>query len=211
MIGTSYMTLSPRSRRLATTFGAAALWLAFLIAHASYTVRTGEAIGVTFLVQLTLITYLFIRRNEAVRSSTSTRDWVVGLIGGFGTFLVRPNDFEGFAWSGYVGVPLQVAGLLLSVVALMELGRSFGMVAADRGIVSSGPYRLVRHPAYLAYGIGEIGYLLESFSVWNLTVVLIVWVCQLDRIRAEEAVLSENPSYVAYKEKVRYALIPGVW
>ena len=206
----SKTTGSPRSRRFLTTFGAAALWLAFLAAHAAYTIRTGETVGLAFFVQLTLIAYLFVRRNDAVRTTTSTRDWIVGLIGGFASFLVRPGGYEA-SWGLWVAIPLQLAGLILSVVSLLQLGRSFGIVAADRGIVAEGPYRLVRHPAYLAYAIGEIGYLFQSLTIWNATIIGVSWICQLDRIRAEEELLSLNPEYVSYKEKVRYALIPGVW
>ena len=210
MIAASSSHASPRARRLITTVGAAVLWLAFLGVHGAYTIRTGEAIGLAFFVQLTLIAYLFIRRNEAARTSTSARDWIVGFIGGFASFLLRPGGAHP-EWAGYIAIPLQVGGLILSVVALLELGRSFGIVAADRGIVRSGPYRLVRHPAYLAYAIGEIGYLFQSFTALNVTIVAISWICQVDRIRAEEQLLSENPDYVDYRDETRYALVPGVW
>jgi len=202
--------VSPRTRRLLTTFGAASLWLTFLIVHATYSIQTGDSVGLAFFVQLTLITYLFLRRKEADRTSQSTRDWVVGFGGGFLPFLLQP-DGASPSWGTYVAIPVMTAGLAISFVALMELGRSFGIVAADRGIVSSGPYKLVRHPAYLAYAIGEIGYLFQSFSTWNVAIVAFTWLCQIDRIRAEEALLSGNPEYVTYKNEVRYALIPGIW
>lgn len=186
------------------------MWLTFLAVHATYSIRTGDSVGLAFFVQLTLITYLFLQRKEADRTSQSSRDWIVGFGGGFLPFLLQP-DGAGPSWGTFVAIPLMMIGTAISFVALMELGRSFGIVAADRGIVSSGPYRIVRHPAYLAYAIGEIGYLFQSCSAWNVAIILVTWVCQIDRIRAEEAFLSENPEYVSYKEKVRYALIPGVW
>ena len=44
---------------------------------------------------------------------------------------------------------LRRIGLLVVVAGKISIGRSFGLIPANRGIVSSGLYRLVRHPIYL--------------------------------------------------------------
>jgi protein-S-isoprenylcysteine O-methyltransferase Ste14 len=49
----------------------------------------------------------------------------------------------------------------------MVLGRSFGLLPAQRGLVVVGPYRFVRHPIYFGYLIGHIGFLLVNFSWRN--------------------------------------------
>jgi len=106
---------------------------------------------------------------------------------------------------------LFTAGAAMTIGALAWLGRSFGVMPARRQTVVGGPYRLVRHPAYA----GEMLVMLACFlagpspaaaSVWLLLIPGIVW-----RILAEEAVLSADSNYQAYRRQVRWRLIPGIW
>ena len=53
-------------------------------------------------------------------------------------------------------------GLAVVIVGKMTLGRSFGVVPANRGVVVGGPYRLVRHPIYT-------GYLITTSRSWSRT------------------------------------------
>jgi protein-S-isoprenylcysteine O-methyltransferase Ste14 len=110
-----------------------------------------------------------------------------------------------------VGYGLMAAGLALSIYAKAILWRSFGLVAANRGIKSSGPYRLVRHPMYLGYIVTQAGFLLLN-PIWtNLTLYGSALLLQIMRLRAEEALLSEDPAYAAYARGVRFRLIPGIF
>ncbi|HEX3405662.1 MAG TPA: isoprenylcysteine carboxylmethyltransferase family protein, partial [Caulobacteraceae bacterium] len=114
------------------------------------------------------------------------------------------------AWSGG-GIALVIFSALLSLAALLSIGRLFGVRPALRGIATIVPYRLVRHPMYLAYVIGDIGYLLEE---WNAGLVIIVaagWASLAYRIHAEEQVLSAHPGWPAYVGRTPYRLAPGLW
>ena len=51
-------------------------------------------------------------------------------------------------------------GLYVQISAKVILGRSFGLIAANRGIKVAGPYRIVRHPIYAGYTIIHVGFLL---------------------------------------------------
>ena len=93
----------------------------------------------------------------------------------------------------------------------MCLGKSFGIVAADRGLVTFGPYRVVRHPAYAAYLVSELGFLVQNFSAFNMVLLAGVWILQISRIIAEERVLSGDSPYAEYKALVTKRLIPAVW
>ncbi|HLE12703.1 MAG TPA: isoprenylcysteine carboxylmethyltransferase family protein [Bacteriovoracaceae bacterium] len=55
---------------------------------------------------------------------------------------------------------LAIAGFTISTLALLDLGTSFGVAPANRGIVRSGLYRYLRHPMYAGYVIAEVGFVL---------------------------------------------------
>ena len=120
-------------------------------------------------------------------------------------------------WSpGYVAWP--TVGLVLvtfaaglSLVSLLAIGRRFGVRPALRGLVTSGPYRLVRHPMYLSYVIGDIGYNLQEWNSVTLLLVLAGWASLVYRIHAEERVLSQHAEWPAYVASVRYRVLPGFW
>jgi protein-S-isoprenylcysteine O-methyltransferase Ste14 len=136
-------------------------------------------------------------------------DWFAAYAGWFTSFLVRFGGYHP-AWGVEVGFWVQVAGLLLWAWAFAMLGRSYGIVAADRGLATRGPYALVRHPLYTAYIVGGVGYLLQSLSIWNAAVDLSAVAWQLIRIHAEERHLA-GPAYDAYRTRVRRRLCPGLW
>jgi protein-S-isoprenylcysteine O-methyltransferase Ste14 len=105
---------------------------------------------------------------------------------------------------------LQGLGAGLAAWAVISLGRSFGIVAANRGIRTSGPYRFVRHPLYSAYIVTETGYLLENPSVRNWCLFGVVMAFQAVRIVEEERTLAEDPAYREYRERVRSRILPYV-
>ena len=110
-----------------------------------------------------------------------------------------------------VGAVLQFAGLLWQFAAKLTLGRCFGLLPACRGIVVAGPYRLVRHPIYLGYLIGHVGFLLVNFSFVNVAVFGALYLAQVFRIVREERLLRTSDDYLSYQMRVRWRLIPGVF
>lgn len=110
-----------------------------------------------------------------------------------------------------VGATLMMAGLLVSISAKMFLGRSFGLIAANRGIKRGGPYRLVRHPMYLGYFITQVGFLLLNFSPTLLILYLVAWTAQALRVIEEERLLIEDPAYGAFTRSTRWRVVPGLF
>ena len=109
------------------------------------------------------------------------------------------------------GLALVTLAACLSLASLLSLGRRFGVWPALRGLVRRGPYRLVRHPMYLAYMLADIGYNLEEWNSGTALMVMMGWASLFYRIRAEERILSRDAGWPSYCASVRYRLFPGLW
>jgi len=118
-----------------------------------------------------------------------------------------PDKF-GIVLAGIFG-----AGVMLRAWAIHELGRQYShrvVRLSEGGLVSSGPYRTLRHPAYagmLLANIGFVGYFASPASIAALTLLVaaVLW-----RIRIEEDILAESPQYRAFAN-TRCRIVPGVW
>ena len=110
-----------------------------------------------------------------------------------------------------VGLVLVTLAAGLSFVSLLTMGRLFGVRPALRGLVTRGPYRIVRHPMYLSYILADIGYNLQEWNFVTLLLVLVGWMSLVYRIHADERLLSQHAEWPAYIVLVRYRLFPGLW
>jgi len=110
-----------------------------------------------------------------------------------------------------VGLVLLTFAACLSLVSLLTLNKRFGIRPALRGLATRGPYRLVRHPMYLAYLLSDIGYNLQEWNRGTVLLVMMGWASLLYRIHAEERILSKHAGWPAYVALVRYRLLPGFW
>jgi protein-S-isoprenylcysteine O-methyltransferase Ste14 len=110
-----------------------------------------------------------------------------------------------------VSTLLTIIGSVGAVVALSQLGRSFSLMAETRQLVTTGPYRFVRHPLYLAEEIALIGLFVQFVSLWTALLFAAQIGFQLRRMHNEELVLSVRfPEYVAYRQTTA-RLIPGIY
>jgi protein-S-isoprenylcysteine O-methyltransferase Ste14 len=110
-----------------------------------------------------------------------------------------------------IGLVLVILAAGLSLVSLLTIGRLFGVRPALRGLVTRGPYRLVRHPIYLSYVIADIGYNLQEWNLGTILLVLVGWASLFYRIKAEERVLSQHSGWAGYAGSVRSRVFPGLW
>ena len=117
----------------------------------------------------------------------------------------------GYSVSPAAGLVLVTLAAGLSLVSLLTMGRLFGVRPALRGLVTRGPYKFVRHPIYLSYVLGDIGYNLQEWNSVTVLLVLIGWASLVYRIHAEERVLSQHAEWPAYVALTRYRLVPGIW
>lgn len=168
---------------------------------------TGSLVTLVYLFDqmLVLIFILFRRRTDDI--SCRPDDWLVGFAGTFFALLYGASSGNPLIPNILVML-LLVTGLVIHLSAKLTLRRSFGVVAANRGIKSSGPYRFVRHPMYTGYMVSQAGLYLSGPTLNNTVVLCICWALFLGRIRAEERVLGADPTYA---KLAPYKLIPGLY
>jgi len=171
--------------------------------------QTGRLTSLFWIISEGLVVVLLVFRRESKSVSRSPLDWIVALGGSFTVLLVRPVE-HALIPDG-IGFLLQLLGTAFEVYGKAALGRSFGIVPANRGIIVRGPYRIVRHPIYLGYLVTHAGFLLSNWSIRNLAIYGAVYVFQVLRILSEERFLTRDDSYRTYREQVRYRLIPGIF
>ena len=125
--------------------------------------------------------------------------------------LARLSD----AWS-YVGYGFCVLSCVFSLWPLLE-NRHFegtARIQSDREhtVVSTGPYRIVRHPGYLGCVLGTIAVTL-IFGTWPVAVTAaVIIVLVVARTYLEDTMLKKDlAGYLAYADKVKYRLLPFLW
>jgi len=154
-----------------------------------------------------VVVFLMIRKPTD-QISQRPYDWLVAAGGTFLPLMAERGDLHLLP---VVGTALLLFGTFFHIGAKFCLNRSFGLVAANRGVKNEGPYRFVRHPMYAGYVMTHAGFLLAHGSLYNLCLYAAVWMLFVLRIRAEERVLFEDAAYQSFAEKVRYRLVPGVY
>jgi hypothetical protein len=93
--------------------------------------RTHSLIGGAFLVEQTWFVIAYLVRRPARGFSRSPASWLFATGGTFAGLLLRPVGVH-WHWGVGAGLGLQLAGIAVCVLSLLVLGRSFGLVAADR-------------------------------------------------------------------------------
>jgi protein-S-isoprenylcysteine O-methyltransferase Ste14 len=183
------------------------LFCLWLIYNVIGTIAT-QPWNLMLLVSECLIAAFVLFRRPGLTVS-DPRAWLVAAVGSFAPLLVVPDGV--MLTPVFISASMMSTGITLSMAAKLTLRRSFGIVAANRGVQVVGPYGLVRHPMYLGYLATHVGFVLLQCSIWNVAVYSICWVAMVFRIGAEESVLRLDPEYRAYSERVRFRLIPGLW
>ena len=196
--------------RIAVNLAGATIAALFVQASLRFYLDTHSLIGGLFVIEQTWFAAIFLLRRPAEAVSRRPGAWLLAFGGTFGGLLLRPGGAHP-PWGVEAGFAFQVAGLLIAITSLLALGRSFGFVAADRGLKTRGPYAVVRHPIYASYLLIQAGYVLQSLSLGNAVVFAVANACNIGRALAEEMLLSRSPAYRAYQQQVRWRLIPYLW
>ena len=136
---------------------------------------------------------------------------------------IMPLDAKRYEWTASFPVGLKVLGgifllcsALLIFLAMAEnpFASSLVRIQTERRqrVIDTGLYSVVRHPMYLGAVLMLIGAPMMLGSVYGIIAGLALSLLFVIRIFGEEKMLVEElEGYEAYKNKVRYRLIPFVW
>jgi protein-S-isoprenylcysteine O-methyltransferase Ste14 len=144
------------------------------------------------------------------RGAWSVRSYplIIALIGTGMGLLVIPEGAQ--LIPEWVSTMLMFTGATIALMAKLFLGRSFGIVPANRGVKDHGVYRWVRHPMYAGYMLNQLSFLLVYFSPYNVAIYAGAWLAFWLRAVEEEKFLEQDQAYRDYRGRVRYRLIPGI-
>lgn len=168
-----------------------------------------------------------IKERARFMEAKDTKPWdkVLAPLLGLGTILILvAAGLEKY----YVQTP--ASSLIWNLIALFGILLGYGFsswalienrffsgtvrIQTERGhhVVSTGPYRIVRHPGYAG---GMLGYLFIPLlldSLWAWIPTLLLCVVMVVRTALEDKTLqAELPGYKEFAQKTRYRLLPGVW
>jgi protein-S-isoprenylcysteine O-methyltransferase Ste14 len=139
-----------------------------------------------------------------------------------GHMAIAALDAGRYHWS-FVPLGVQIGAMVGIVLALLaslwalRVNRFYSPVVriqSERGhhVVTNGPYALVRHPGYAAALLWMLCSGPALGSWWSAAVLVPMLTLTLRRAIIEDRYLHENlDGYVAYAQRVRYRLIPGLW
>lgn len=136
--------------------------------------------------------------------------------------IVAGLDCIRFGWTSLpsptfeLGLALLVAATGIGTWAMVENEHfeQFVRIQTDRNhrVVTTGPYRIVRHPGYLAGGLGALAGPLMFGSAWSIVPACLIAILLVWRTSREDATLQEElDGYTEYTLHTPHRLIPFIW
>ena len=173
---------------------------------------TGMVMRLSTIAFLLLLAAATILRARPTGKARGLEPRISALIGAFLVYAIPLFPRRELSLTAeMVSTLLVLFGSAAAIYTLLRLGRSFSMMSEARRLVTSGPYRFVRHPLYLAEELAIIGISMQFFSLSTAFVLAVQIAFQLRRMRNEEAVLAESfPEYAAYRQRTA-RLLPGIY
>lgn len=193
----------------------AAIWFPLAVSSWVAWQDNRAPLAIPLLIVNVLIIVLFVVRRRSRDLSTRPLAWAMAVAGTTLPLLMRPVAEIGLPapfGTALAGVSLALQGLMIVGIgiSLFALGRSFGVVPAHRGLVTTGPYGLVRHPLYATEMAFYVIFVLGNPSVRNAALLAGYLALQAWRAGEEERLLTRDLRYRDYKRAVPYRFIPGL-
>jgi protein-S-isoprenylcysteine O-methyltransferase Ste14 len=168
-----------------------------------------HAAGAIIFYVLMFFSFIF-RYGNTESSAQKPKHWLFAISGTL-LPLALTLHAPGLPWLLWLSLPLELLGMGLAIISLYTLGRSFGVIAANRAIKTHGVYRVIRHPLYTGEALWLFALVLQNLSWFNLAMLVVQLACQCVRLLEEEDLLKNDPTYARYMDEVSWRVIPGVF
>lgn len=172
--------------------------------------KTHHLTGLLLLISEALVVVLTIFRRRAQSVDRSIAAAMITAVSLVGPPLLRTGGVEPLL-PDLVTASFSSFGLCFVIAGKIVLGRSFGLIPANRGVVAQGPYTLMRHPIYTGYLLTHVGFIAAHPTLMNVMLVLVSDTALVVRALMEERVLNQDEQYRAYCTRVGWHLVPGVF
>lgn len=192
------------------------MWFLFLAATmvngALSDLRSMQALSrISLSVFYILLWWLILSRPPALSQAKGLMPRLAAFIGTYMPWCISFTARSEDPVLNMVSAVVVTAGMLLTIITVLHLGRSFSLVPQVRRLVQVGPYRYIRHPLYLAEEVAVLGAVLQFLSPMTVLIFLMHIGFQVLRISYEERLLSQTlPEYAQYAAS-RWRLVPFVW
>ena len=164
------------------------------------------------LLFFAVLVILFSIRCVPQLTTSSFYPRCVALIGtflGVGILLLSPQELS--RWPYLASLLLIIGGTAFAIYSSLVLGRSISILPQARRLVTSGPYKIVRHPLYLGEIVAFAGVALQYFSLSAFLLLILFCLVQHRRMINEETILSAAfPEYADYRART-FRLVPGLY
>jgi protein-S-isoprenylcysteine O-methyltransferase Ste14 len=165
--------------------------------------------NLTFQGLLLIVT--MVARRSPVRVTMNPWFWLLAFVATYWVTLTAIAAAPGTPLvPRWFTVALSWLGLGIMVYARLSLGRNIGFVPAQRQLVMTGAYGVVRHPIYTAAFVNYLALVLLHYSRGNLVLVTLGVLWFVVKSFVEERFLALDPEYAAYMHRVRRRWIPGM-
>ncbi len=168
-----------------------------------------------------------IKERARFMQAKDTKPWdrILAPLLGLGSILILvvAGLDKYYAWS-------PASSLISNLVALFGIVLGYGFsswalvenrffsdtvrIQTERGhhVITTGPYRILRHPGYAGGLLGYIFIPVLLDSLWAFVPAVLLAIVMFIRTALEDKTLqAELPGYKEYAQKIRYRLLPGIW
>jgi len=166
---------------------------------------------IAIAINFALLIGTMVVRRPPVRVTPKPLYWVTAFVATYWGFMTL-----GLAERGVPIAPIVVthglalASLVVSASARVSLGRNIGFVPAQRELVTSYAYGIVRHPIYTGLFLSLSGFVLRAWSPTNFVIATVPVTLFVIKSFMEERFLGEDPAYRRYMDRVRFRWLPGI-
>jgi protein-S-isoprenylcysteine O-methyltransferase Ste14 len=162
-------------------------------------------------IHFLVVIFTMVLRSTPVRVTPNPWFWALAFVATYWGLLVATFAKPGVAIApAVVTNSISILSILVVIYARLSLGRSIGLVPAQRVIITHGSYQFVRHPIYTGIFISYTSFMLRACSPTKVALALCGISFYLIKSVIEERFLAVDPEYADYLAQVRWRWFPGL-